>query len=266
MDKLRYQSFLDMLDVQSNKIFKNWMSELSISLIKQQELVLIVKKGHRRVNIECSANYASTDDQQFLTLFVRDITRRKVNERNLKKLATKDALTGLSNRNVFNQQLSQSLKRANREASKVALLFIDLDLFKSINDNYGHNVGDKLLVLVAKRIARDRRATDVVARLGGDEFAVILHNIDKTEIICKIAAVIISSLKSTYKIENTECHIGASIGIAIYPENATNATDLVKKADAAMYKAKEAGRNRWMLSEAHPKHQQQQLDFHELQI
>jgi diguanylate cyclase (GGDEF)-like protein/PAS domain S-box-containing protein len=262
-DNLRFQSFTNMLDEPSKAVFEDWISKQSSSEAKQQELVLIIKKGNRKINIECSASHSKTDEQQFLTLFIRDITRRKANERNLKKLATKDSLTGLANRNTFNQQLSQSIQLADRQSSRVALLFIDLDLFKSINDNYGHNAGDKLLVLVAKRIARDRRSTDVVARLGGDEFAVILHDIESLEVICTIASEIINSLKATYKIENTQCQIGASIGIATYPENAKNATELVKKADAAMYKAKQAGRNQWKLSHTQSEHLQQLLNFSE---
>ena len=264
-EKLIYQSFIEMLDEPSRGIFVSWINELESNATKQQELILISKKGKRKSIIECSASHAGTNEQQFLTLFIRDITRRKANERSLKKLATKDTLTGLANRNAFNQQLAQSLKLADRQASHVALLFIDLDLFKSINDNHGHDIGDKLLILVGKRIARDRRNTDVVARLGGDEFAVILHHTESVEDICKIAGNIISSLKATYKIENTECNIGASIGIAIYPDNAQNSTELVKKADAAMYQAKDAGRNRWKLSQAHSEthrqQHQQQLNF-----
>lgn len=260
-DKLIHRSFIHMLDDNSHTLFTEWINDLTSSSAQQQELTLINKNDCRKMTVECSANYTSVNKQQFLTLFIRDITRRKANERKLKRLATKDSLTGLANRNSFNQQLSNSLKLADRHGGEVALLFIDLDFFKSINDNYGHNIGDKLLISVGRRIARERRSTDIVARLGGDEFAVILHHFDNIEVVCRIAEGIISQLKAPYQIDDIKCNIGASIGIAIYPENAQNSTDLVKQADLAMYRAKESGRNRWKLCQSDSKHQQHLFDF-----
>lgn len=171
------------------------------------------------------------------------------NER-LQQLANYDSLTGLPNRSLFLEHLELSIKRATRHRHSIGLLFIDLDGFKAINDNYGHDYGDELLRQVSERLlscARDedvvaRLGGDVVARLGGDEFTAILNHIS-TEEAALVSQRMIDALSQPFPVLDAECRIGASVGIALYPEHATTLDGLIKCADEAMYEVKNAGKN-----------------------
>ncbi|MDQ7043000.1 MAG: diguanylate cyclase, partial [Sulfurimonas sp.] len=182
--------------------------------------------------------------------YVYDITKRKSIEDELKKqrnklyhLANHDQLTGLPNRVLFYDRLKQAIEQAKRNSSKIALLFIDLDHFKEINDSLGHNIGDEILKAVAKRLSEIVRAEDTVARLGGDEFTVILKGLNQGEDVSLVAAKIVESLAKSIQIEEKTLFVSSSIGISIYPDDATSLQDLLKYADVAMYKAKDAGRS-----------------------
>lgn len=172
-----------------------------------------------------------------------DMTERKNFEALLLNQANYDALTELPNRRLFNDRLLQSLKKADRENSLVALIFIDLDHFKEVNDSLGHEIGDQLLVEAASRIKACIRGSDTVARLGGDEFTVILPNIENKLNIVNIAQNIINQLSTSFSILGHKCYISASIGISVYPNDGENVETLLKRADKAMYQAKHAGRN-----------------------
>jgi diguanylate cyclase (GGDEF)-like protein len=162
----------------------------------------------------------------------------------LKHQAEHDSLTHLPNRFLFLDRLKQALKQAQREQQVVSVLFLDLDRFKEINDTYGHDVGDKLLQLVTKRLLRARRKEDTVARLGGDEFTILLQDVSQNSVI-HIVNKIIESMQEPFIINGMKHYTTFSIGISSYPDDADNAEDLLRNADTAMYKAKESGKNRY---------------------
>lgn len=157
-----------------------------------------------------------------------------------------DALTGLPNRILLSDRINQSLAHATRSDSKIALLFLDLDHFKVINDSLGHSIGDHMLCVISERLQRCVRAEDTVARLGGDEFTVLLTDIQESRDARRIAQKIIDALKQPITIENHELHITTSIGISIFPDDGTDSVTLIKNADVSMYRAKELGRNKVM--------------------
>ena len=171
-----------------------------------------------------------------------DITRIKQTEENLNRMAFFDSLTGLPNRVLFKDRFGQALYRAQRSRSRVALLYLDLDHFKHVNDSLGHHAGDILLCEASNRILAQVREADTVCRLGGDEFTVILENLNASEDAAIVAKKIIECLLESFVIEGSEVFVGTSIGIALFPFDGDNPEDLTKKADAAMYDAKEHGR------------------------
>jgi diguanylate cyclase (GGDEF)-like protein/PAS domain S-box-containing protein len=176
-----------------------------------------------------------------------DITQRKQAEEILRYQAVYDQLTGLPNRLLFNERLLASLKKAKKTQKMLAVMFLDLDKFKKINDTLGHAAGDRLLEGFAGRISETLRATDTVARWGGDEFTLLLPDISCLEDAVKTAQRILNNLKPAFKLEEQAFNISSSIGIAVYPDDGEDAETLVKNADAALYRAKEMGRNNYQL-------------------
>ncbi len=172
-----------------------------------------------------------------------DITKRKEDEELIRYQANYDALTELPNRHLLMDRLGFELQRANRDNTMVALLFIDLDRFKPINDTYGHMVGDQLLWEVSKRLTSHVRESDMVARLGGDEFTIILPNIADISEVEHMTSRILNEIAHPFDLDGRELFISASIGITIYPDDATDISTLMTNADNAMYQAKEDGRN-----------------------
>lgn len=163
----------------------------------------------------------------------------------LRALAENDSLTGLANRYYFDESLRAAIPRAKRQNDQLALLFLDLDNFKIINDSLGHIIGDQVLKEVAQRLLSVVRAGDIVCRLGGDEFAVLAHNFDSQEAISQLAQRILDDLRQPIMVGKIENIISTSIGIATYPDAGQNAGDLLKAADLAMYRAKQGGRNNY---------------------
>ncbi|HWP47437.1 MAG TPA: diguanylate cyclase, partial [Candidatus Limnocylindrales bacterium] len=182
-----------------------------------------------------------------------DITERKRAEKMVKKLAYYDALTGLPNRLLFNDRLNLALAQASRNQQTLALIFLDLDRFKTINDTLGHTLGDRLLREIAKRLVGCLRRSDtvsrfgsdecIISRLGGDEFTILLPRIHQVDDAARIAQRILDTLKPPFYLDGHELHITTSLGIAFYPNDGKDAQTLLKNADAAMYRAKEWGRN-----------------------
>lgn len=160
-----------------------------------------------------------------------------------------DSLTGLPNRKLLMGLLEQVLKKAKLKDSIVAVLFLDLDGFKNVNDTHGHEIGDLLLKNVAQRLTNCIRQSDTVARLGGDEFIILLCGAQDISNITKIADTIIQKLNEEFSINNTRINIGASIGISIFPDNATNPDEMLRMADKAMYEAKQHGKNHYKFSD-----------------
>ena len=181
-------------------------------------------------------------------IIARDMVRRKTHQMALYRSANFDPLTDLPNRSLFHDRLDQTLKQSERYERKFALLFIDLDGFKSVNDTLGHHAGDALLIKTAKRIMACVREADTVARMGGDEFTVTLSTIGSVEDIRTVAQKIITSLAAPFEIGGQEVKIGSSIGISVYPEDGVDTEILLKKADDAMYQVKNSGKNGYRLS------------------
>jgi diguanylate cyclase (GGDEF)-like protein len=161
----------------------------------------------------------------------------------LSDLANNDALTGLPNRRLLQDRMEQALKDASRDAQKVAVLFLDLDFFKAVNDSHGHLVGDQLLKQAAKRLTALLRTKDTVARIGGDEFVILLPQMADEAQVTAIAETILEKLAVPFQFAEMALKMSASIGIALFPEHDVNADDLIKCADSAMYSAKRKGRN-----------------------
>lgn len=171
----------------------------------------------------------------------QEMERRRTAEAHILHLSTRDPLTALPNRAAFRDRLEQQVRLALRRTTKLGVMFIDLDHFKPINDTLGHNIGDDVLVTVAKRLSACVRTSDTVARLGGDEFAVILPEVsDSTEVLL-VAGKIIDALKEPMIIQGNHLHVGASIGAAIFPEHGQLGDQLLRHADLAMYQAKQCG-------------------------
>ncbi|MBY4675560.1 bifunctional diguanylate cyclase/phosphodiesterase [Marinobacterium arenosum] len=227
-----------------------------IDRVTQLEVQLNQQDGSE-LPAELSMSRWMAGDQPHVTVFMRDISRRKAAAERIHYMATHDGLTGLHNRFQLVERLQQALEAARRHNQLVAVLFIDLDYFKEVNDSLGHQAGDQLLVGVARRLEEHRRATDTVARLGGDEFAVIIQEVEHIGAVAAIADSIVQTLQRPFTVGANECRIGASIGIALYPDNAASAPELIKQADVAMYQAKADGRNTWRFF-ARKLHRQQQ--------
>jgi diguanylate cyclase (GGDEF)-like protein/PAS domain S-box-containing protein len=173
-----------------------------------------------------------------------DITERKKTDALIWRQANYDALTQLPNRRLFADRLEQGIKTAHRESQYLALLFIDLDRFKEVNDTLGHHMGDELLIEAAQRISSCLRESDTVARLGGDEFTVILNELKDVSPVGAIGQKIIESLAKPFKLHGEQVFVSASVGVTVYPEDALTTEELLKNADQAMFAAKQNGRNR----------------------
>lgn len=177
--------------------------------------------------------------------FFSDITEKKRSDELIWNHANFDSLTGLPNRRLFRDRLTQEIKKAERAKLSTALMFIDLDRFKEINDKLGHDMGDALLVETARRISECVRESDTVARLGGDEFTVILSRIIDKSHVDKVVGNIVQKLSEPYSLLGTAIESSASIGITLCPEDGSELEQLLKNADQAMYVAKSNGRNRY---------------------
>ncbi len=175
----------------------------------------------------------------------KDITERMQSEERLHHLAYHDILTDLPNRVFLVERINNAIKQARGAEQRCAVLFIDLDRFKNINDTLGHGVGDLLLQAVPARLLSCVRDRDTVARFGGDEFALLLEKVPNSEAVAKVAAKLVDVLSKPYEIHNQALYLSASIGISLSPDDSTDATTLIKNADTAMYRAKDNGRNNY---------------------
>lgn len=216
--------------------FQRWQGELWVRRHDGQEIITWLtintiggKKG---------------EPKQWVALF-SDITEKKHSEQVIWHQANYDPLTGLPNRRMLLDQLYHEIQRAHRRNSKLALLFLDLDFFKEVNDTLGHDMGDQLLIQTAARLRECVRESDFVARLGGDEFTIILSDAISSQGIERVAAQILARIAEPYKLGDETAYISVSIGITLYPDDGDAEDVLLKHADQAMYAAKEQGRNRY---------------------
>jgi diguanylate cyclase (GGDEF)-like protein/PAS domain S-box-containing protein len=197
-------------------------------------------------NVPVSLTWAVVDERasgQRVWLTFDDLSEYKIIEQQLRQLSMYDGLTGLANRNLFNASLTKAMARGQRGGRVVALLMIDLDGFKGVNDTFGHEAGDVVLRGVAERLTGELRTADQIARIGGDEFAVILEDVRRLPDVDVVARRIISTLVRPFEFRGQEIHCGASVGIAGWPEHAADAPALQRAADLAMYEAKRVGGN-----------------------
>lgn len=254
------QSFTDVFGNMDEYLNKPQKHDLGISLSRRrfyvrllagmsanqhwqgEELVMSPDGTERPTLINVSA-VGESDTVEFYVLVFTDITAQKQAEENLRYLANYDALTGLPNRSLLMDRIQHGIEQAKREKRSIALCFIDLDKFKQVNDSLGHDVGDLLLKQVAKRLTSTLRLTDTVARLGGDEFVVLLESYKDDTNVSHVARKMLKAIGEPMQLGNHTVSVSPSIGIAIYPEDATNERELLKHADVAMYYAKDNGRN-----------------------
>ena len=201
------------------------------------------KKSGAIIDAVLSAEVIDIDGEEHVIVSIQDITDRKRAEERIQQLATRDALTGLPNRLLLNDRLSLAIGHAQRQGGSLALLFIDLDRFKYINDSLGHVVGDAFLTSVAERLSGIMRQGDTLARIGGDEFVVLLENIVLSEDAAgQVARKVLASFSEPFLVEGHSLSCSCSIGISVFPSDATDPQMLIRDADTAMYHVKDTGR------------------------
>jgi diguanylate cyclase (GGDEF)-like protein/PAS domain S-box-containing protein len=206
-------------------------------------------KGNKPINVSLTISPIKDGAGKIIgaSKIARDITQMKESQARIQYLAHYDSLTGLPNRTLLADRMKSAIANAARYSYRFALLFVDLDRFKQVNDSLGHEIGDQLLRSVAKRMQGSVRAADTISRVGGDEFIILLSQVPSAEVPAQIAEKLISVVSQPYKIEEHELTVTASVGISIYPDDGKDAGSLMRNADASMYSAKEAGRNRYQL-------------------
>ena len=204
----------------------------------------------KRIPVRIMGKLIEKGEEQLILSSVEDISTQKAAEERINFLAFHDALTGLPNRMIVRERLEQAFLHANRFEHKVALLFLDLDNFKSINDTLGHSVGDKLLIEIGARLTSVLRQTDTVCRQGGDEFLIILPDLSDTAKVAEILDNIMQWMRNPFVIYGHELNTSFSVGVAIYPEDGDDFDTLMKNADIAMYQAKDFGRNTYRFFDA----------------
>ena len=214
-------------------------------IINSRVEVIGIHRDGREFPVELAITSIVMAGKDEFNAFIRDITNKKESEELIWKQANFDKVTGLPNRHMLHDRLEQEIKKAHRAKLQMALLFLDLDHFKEINDTLGHDMGDILLLEASRRINSCIRESDTVARLGGDEFTVILSEVSDPKSVERIALCILKILAEPFQLGDEVAYISASIGITLYPDDATNLEDLLKNADQAMYVAKSLGRNQF---------------------
>jgi diguanylate cyclase (GGDEF)-like protein/PAS domain S-box-containing protein len=192
----------------------------------------------RRFPVEATFSRIQVDEKWVGLAILRDITERKAQQAELERMALHDALTGLPNRTLFNDRIERAISAARRADQSMAVLLLDLDRFKDVNDTLGHDMGDLLLTEVGPRLQRPLRETDTVARLGGDEFAILLPGPTDLTTACRVAERIVDGLRHPFDIRGLILEVGVSIGVALYPEHGQTGPELLQHADVAMYAAK----------------------------
>lgn len=251
-DEFIVESNIDFVDLSVLK-FKSLFAHLVNPSTFLETLQSIEKSSHNdlcgQVKFEDNRSFEYHCSVQFVDNVIvgrvwcfRDISEFKKNEALLAHQAYHDALTGLPNRALLNDRLNHAVSQSKRFATQLVMMFVDLDDFKKINDNAGHEAGDEVLIEVTKRVACCIREMDTQARLGGDEFVILVENISDTAVASDIAIRIIDSLSKPFKIEGKTYFISSSIGMSVYPNDGDNTDELLRKADMAMYHAKSLGK------------------------
>jgi len=243
------------LDQILNRGVKDWTAEydserqeheikkcLELGLVRNLQVDYVHQDG-TVLPIDANAKVVKKGNEQQILVLCRDITERRHQEEQILRQAHYDALTKLPNRFLSMDRLSQMLNEANRNREQVAVLFLDLDDFKKINDSLGHDAGDKLLQEAALRLRDGIRRGDTVGRLGGDEFIVLLGGINDAADVCSVAETLLNKFRDAFRIDERELVLTVSIGISIYPDDGDTPSELLRNSDSAMYHSKEQGRN-----------------------
>lgn len=226
------------------KVRRNHARLLSAPHSTVKDEVRVRDAGGEWIHVEAIAcNLLHDPSVNAIVINYRDVTQRKIAEQKLQWLAFRDTLTGLPNRFLFSDRLRYALDQARRRHRSVAVMYLDIDRFKLVNDTLGHATGDELLRAVAERLRTTVRADDTIARLGGDEFAIILPEINRPEDAGRVATKVMDALRAPFVVDGHQLYATASIGISIFPNDANDVAPLLKNADAALYRAKELGRN-----------------------
>lgn len=228
------------------KAFSAWKDSIEQAILSNEHLELdleLSREKGAKVWLRIIVSVLEQEGENIVTGTMQDVTDKVRSAKIIERQATYDALTNLPNRILFNDRLINAMEVAARKDNKVAVLFIDLDRFKPINDNHGHQMGDKLLVASAERISHCVRNYDTVSRLSGDEFGVILADIHQFSDALRVSEQIHVAMQQSYNIDDKLLHCSASIGIALYPDDGLDAESLIQKADQAMYEVKNSGRN-----------------------
>lgn len=221
----------------------NYLRSGEARVIGRPREVMALRKDGTGFPIELNVTEIRIGGTRHFTGIFRDVTERRLAEERIQHLAYYDSLTGIPNRALFYDRLSQAISIARRDRHQLALLYLDLDKFKPINDALGHEAGDEVLKSVVDRVRQRGRESDTISRIGGDEFTVILPKIAGRQDAASVAEKIIEALRSSIYLSRQarEVSLGVSIGIAIFPDDAGEMDALVRAADAAMYKAKQTG-------------------------
>ncbi|MDO9305182.1 MAG: EAL domain-containing protein [Sulfuricurvum sp.] len=243
LDELKNLTIFDInpdITLEDIDIFRQYLLNISHELTN---LSTHKRKDGSIYPVQASVHKLTYQGQTAVVIFDTDITELTAIQDKLQHLATHDSLTGLPNRVLFHDRLEMAIKQTRRNEEKLAILFVDLDHFKQVNDSLGHSIGDELLIEVAKRLQSLLRDSDTIARMGGDEFNILLDGFDNTENIITLVQKCIDAFKEPFTVQKQRLYATLSIGISIYPNDGINAELLLKNADAAMYKAKTEGRN-----------------------
>ncbi len=234
-----------------DQYIRNYLSTGHSVVIGVGREVIGLRKDGSCFPMDLRVSEMRLDDRRMFIGTLRDITERKEAEKRIMHLATHDVLTNLPNRTLLHERITHALAQAHSSGCYVAVIFIDLDKFKVINDSLGHDTGDLLLQEVAKKLSVSLREQDTVARQGGDEFIVVLPELKHTEDAAVAAQKLLSVLSEPFMVKTYELHTGASMGISIYPDDGQDVEALMKGSDTAMYHAKENGRNNYQFFAAH---------------
>jgi diguanylate cyclase (GGDEF)-like protein/PAS domain S-box-containing protein len=248
-EEIRQKTFIDLAPTLDPKKLSRMCDSLinNIRPLVSFETTFYRKDG-TTYPAECKLQLVRPKDSQAeILVWVQDITERKQMENTIRQMAYYDSLTGLPNRNLLNDRLAVALANASRNNQKVAIFFLDLDHFKTINDSLGHEAGDQLLQQVSLRIRKIMRKQDTIARMGGDEFIVLIPGLLDTDHTARLAEKILDAITPVFKIGENELYVGCSIGISIFPDDGMEIKTLLKNSDLAMYRAKEKGRNTFQL-------------------
>jgi diguanylate cyclase (GGDEF)-like protein/PAS domain S-box-containing protein len=247
-DKLVGKQLWEIGAFRDKEISKDALNRLQRDdFIRYDNIPLETKTG-KLCAVEFVSNAYLVNDRRVIQCNIRDITKRAKLQDKLQELATHDNLTSLPNRVLLFDRFDVAVANAKRKRNRLAIMSLDLDKFKTVNDTLGHDGGDKVLVAAAGRLTNILRKVDTVARIGGDEFVVLLWEIDNKDNAVKVAQKILQSFRQPLVIAERQFTITISIGVAIFPEDGEEIQELLKKSDESLYRAKESGRNKYQLS------------------